>query len=328
MQGFPNVRIHRNSRENIHGRHLTHHHYESSLHSLCASCFALHSSRPLCHDSFAGYFTSASAGGRQAVDVIAEWTESEDTKPVKIMVPGDGVEPPTRGFSVPCSITDPAPSTARTATNAATSTLRAPGEAARIHSLSQGSSTAESLTQFVDAFLLSRRIANCTAETLRTYETHLRRLARSVSDPTPGAVGAYLHGLRDTMRPISVHKHYRTLRSFFGWAVEAGLLAANPLRGVTMRLPKTLPHVPEDQDVRRLLGACSDATFEGRRNRALISLLVDGGLRISEALRLRLEDVNFAARTLLVRSGKGAEGRRGVLRRRDGPGTPRVDARS
>lgn len=77
-----------------------------------------------------------------------------------------------------------------------------------------------------------------------------------------------------------------TLRSFFGWAVEAGLLAANPLRGVTMRPPKTLPHVPEDQDVRRLLSACSDATFEERRNRALLSLLGDGGLRISWALRL------------------------------------------
>jgi site-specific recombinase XerD len=71
-----------------------------------------------------------------------------------------------------------------------------------------------------------------------------------------------------------------------------------------MRLPKTLPRVPEDEDVRRLLLACPD-TVEGRRNKALVALLADSGLRITEALRLRVEDVNFAARTLNVRGGKG-----------------------
>jgi integrase len=46
-------------------------------------------------------------------------------------------------------------------------------------------------------------------------------------------------------------------------------------------------------------------TFEGRRNRALVALLADSALLIGEALRLRIEDVSFAARTLNVRAGKG-----------------------
>jgi site-specific recombinase XerD len=58
--------------------------------------------------------------------------------------------------------------------------------------------------------------------------------------------------------------------------------------------------------VRRLLHACRQ-TFEGRRNRALIALLADSGLRISEALRLRIENVNFSTRTLEVRGGKGGK---------------------
>src|SRR6266704_998437 len=48
-------------------------------------------------------------------------------------------------------------------------------------------------------------------------------------------------------------------------------------------------------------------TFLGRRNRALIALLADSGLRISEALRLRIEDVNFSTRTLEVHGGKGGK---------------------
>jgi len=78
------------------------------------------------------------------------------------------------------------------------------------------------------------------------------------------------------------------------------------MRGLTMKAPKTLPSVPEDDHVRALMAACPD-TFEGRRNRALVALLADSGLRISEALRLRIEDVNFATRNLTVRGGKGGK---------------------
>lgn len=108
------------------------------------------------------------------------------------------------------------------------------------------------------------------------------------------------------MKPISVHHHFRALKTFFKWCVEAGLLSETPMRGMTMRIPRILPRVPEDQDVQQLLQICSQ-TFEGRRNRALVALLADSGLRISEALRLRIEDVRFSTRTLEVRGGKGGK---------------------
>ena len=58
--------------------------------------------------------------------------------------------------------------------------------------------------------------------------------------------------------------------------------------------------------MRRLIQACP-YTLEGRRNRTLVALLADSGLRISEALRLRIKDVNFSTRTLDVRGGKGGK---------------------
>lgn len=117
-------------------------------------------------------------------------------------------------------------------------------------------------------------------------------------------VQRYLTHLQGTMKPVSVHQHFRTLRTFFGWCVAAGLLAGTPMHGLAMKEPRTLPRVPEDDAVRRLLAACPDA-FEGRRNKALVALLADSGLRISEALRLRIEDLNFASRVVAVRAGKG-----------------------
>lgn len=106
------------------------------------------------------------------------------------------------------------------------------------------------------------------------------------------------------MQPISVHQPFRVLRTFFRWCVRTERLTADPMRWMTMRVPKTLPYVPEDEDVRRLLEACPN-TPEGRRNRALIALAADSGLRKEELRRLRIGDLDFTTRTIRVHSGKG-----------------------
>ncbi len=161
----------------------------------------------------------------------------------------------------------------------------------------------------IEAFLLSRRVANCSVRTLQVYMDNLRRFQNatdctSLGEVTPLVVQRYLTDLRGVMKPISVHQHFRTLRTFFRWALETGLVRENPMRGLTMKVPKTLPRVPDNEIVQRLFAACPDS-FEGRRNKALVALLTDSGLRISEALRLRIEDVNFSTRTLTIRGGKG-----------------------
>jgi site-specific recombinase XerD len=171
-----------------------------------------------------------------------------------------------------------------------------------------------SLADAIEGFLLSRRVGNCSGRTVALYAANLGRFADAAGDElaacAPLLVQRYLTALRERMRAVTVHQHFRGLRTFFTWCVAAGLLADHPMRGLAMRAPKTLPRVPEDADVRRLLAACSE-TFEGRRNRALVALLADSGLRISEALRLRVEDLTLTGGTLIVRGGKGAK---------DGPG--------
>lgn len=176
----------------------------------------------------------------------------------------------------------------------------APSSGGRIISLSDASAS----------FLRNRRVGNCTARTLGIYAYNLNRFIGAappvLAACTPVVVQQYLAALHERLNPTSVHQHYRTLKTFFGWCVEAGLLWEDPMGGLKMKLPKTLPLVPDDETVRSLLDACPH-TFEGCRNKALIALLADSGLRISEALRLRIEDVNFMALILVVRGGKGGK---------------------
>src|SRR5439155_13184649 len=87
-----------------------------------------------------------------------------------------------------------------------------------------------------------------------------------------------------------------------------GKLTDNPLRGFSMRAPKTLPTVPTDDELRAVLTSCP-ATLEGARNRALILVLADSALRAREVLHLLVEDWRPADRGLFVRAGKGRKDR-------------------
>lgn len=165
------------------------------------------------------------------------------------------------------------------------------------------------LAETVQTFLLSREAAGCTVATLRTYAWALQHFVRAggaqtLDQLTPGVVEGYLAALRSRLKPVSAHRHYRVLRTFCRWAVRSGRLDTDPLAGLTMRVPKTLPRVPSDEELRRLLAACTN-TFAGRRNRALIALAADSGLRRDELRQLRIADLDLNPRTIRVWSGKG-----------------------
>lgn len=166
-----------------------------------------------------------------------------------------------------------------------------------------------SLCDTIAAFLRSREVGNATLATLRTYSFNLDRFRRStdiqgLAEATPVVVEAHLMELRGRMQPISLHQPFRVLRTFFRWCVRTGRIADDPMAGMIMRLPKTLPRVPDSQDVRRLLAACPD-TAAGVRNRAVIYLAAGSGLRKEELRRLRVRDLDFTSLMVRVCSGKG-----------------------
>jgi site-specific recombinase XerD len=74
--------------------------------------------------------------------------------------------------------------------------------------------------------------------------------------------------------------------------------------------PRRLPaEVYTADEVARLVKACSTRAKSGVRNRALITILYRGGLRISEALALLLKDLDRGAGTVRVLHGKGDKSR-------------------
>jgi len=82
--------------------------------------------------------------------------------------------------------------------------------------------------------------------------------------------------------------------------------STSPNASTSRRRP---PEVLAEAEAIALLKACSTRAPSGVRNRALIAVLWRCGLRISEALALKLRDVDLDAGTVRVRHGKGDRSR-------------------
>lgn len=76
---------------------------------------------------------------------------------------------------------------------------------------------------------------------------------------------------------------------------------------VRAKKPERLPTVLGQQEVQALLAAMAGRTW------LLASLIYGTGMRITEALRLRIKDLDFSRREITVREGKGAKDRRTLL---------------
>ncbi|HEY86571.1 MAG TPA: tyrosine-type recombinase/integrase [Dehalococcoidia bacterium] len=97
--------------------------------------------------------------------------------------------------------------------------------------------------------------------------------------------------------PVSaatVHGHVRTLRAFFSWLVAEGFIEASPARD--LKRPKVCQKVMStlsDEEIRAILGVLAPLNSSNARNQTIFMLLIDTGLRMSELINLKMDDVHM-----------------------------------
>lgn len=164
-----------------------------------------------------------------------------------------------------------------------------------------------STAQLVEAFLAAKGAAGLSAATLRTYRQRLGYFVawqgdRALDRPT---LRAYLvHLAACDLAATSRASYFRDVSVFCSWLVDEGELDASPAQRLAPKVPKRLPASYRPEQIAALLAGC-DA-----RDRALIVLLLDTGLRASELCSLRRDSINWRDGSFLV-VGKGNEARRG-----------------
>ena len=124
------------------------------------------------------------------------------------------------------------------------------------------------------------------------------------------AVRSYLAYLRtEGVSKTSMGRHLSALRTFFAFLKREGRVDVNPAKAVgTPRHDQTLPRTLSVSEATAVVETKGREGALGLRDRALLELLYATGLRVSELVGLRLEDVDLSLRQVRT-VGKGRKER-------------------
>jgi integrase/recombinase XerD len=175
------------------------------------------------------------------------------------------------------------------------------------------------LRQWVESFLRAKAAEQVSKNTIHFYGANLKVFLawsegqgiQRLEDITPDALRNFMLWLKDTGHNVGgIHGFYRTLRTLFRWylvevepenwrcpteRVKAPKLVDEPLEAVSL------------SDVEVLYRSASGKM--AARDRAILLVLADSGLRASELTSLDLQDVDVWSGSISVRCGKGGKSR-------------------
>ncbi len=172
------------------------------------------------------------------------------------------------------------------------------------------------LQDLQQSFLRHLRAEGRSPATLRLYGQAVTFFSRwlegqgreaTLDELNRAAIREWLAQLSESHEPGTVKVRYRGLHRFCSWLVDEDELEANPMATLsppTLKM-KPVPLVDDDQ-LAALLKACAGKEFSDRRDEALIRLLLDCGVRVSEACGLRLDQLDLDQGMAIV-TGKGAK---------------------
>jgi integrase/recombinase XerD len=145
---------------------------------------------------------------------------------------------------------------------------------------------------------------------LEGFRDFLRKERRSVAEVSARDLTRYLSWLRARgLGSKSVARHLSAVRGLYRHLLETGGVGRDPTEHLdSPKPPRRLPRVLSMADAVAVIEAPDIARADGLRDRALLELLYASGLRASEALGLRIEDVNVSA-GYVVPTGKGSRQR-------------------
>ncbi|ERN49883.1 site-specific tyrosine recombinase XerD [Lacticaseibacillus paracasei] len=165
------------------------------------------------------------------------------------------------------------------------------------------------IADFIHYLNVERGLAKATQtsyqEDLITFSAWLAARKRRTFPEEFGTIQSFLKEQNATKAPASVSRMISALRKFYRFLLREGAISADPMTKIDT--PKRAQHLPatlSSQEVDALMAKPDTDKPLGLRDRAIFELMYATGLRVSEVVDLRLDQLHLAMNLLQV-TGKG-----------------------
>lgn len=169
--------------------------------------------------------------------------------------------------------------------------------------------TVSDIEDKINYFLATKKLEGLSSTTLKNYEYNLRKLQDAFHKPIASINVADIKMLmfKESENKIgsSMNTFMTPIKIFFAWLQNEEFIIKNPCASIKpvkeakrMKKPLTEEHVEQIRDTELTL-----------REKAVLEFYLSTGCRLSEGLDVKIKDIDFTNKTLLV-IGKGDKERR------------------
>lgn len=163
----------------------------------------------------------------------------------------------------------------------------------------------EIISQYLEYLELEKGLATNTIDAYRRDLYDFADGASSIEDVDRLYINTYIRSLKERkLAPTSVIRKVASLRGFFKWTFSMGMIDKNPASTLEQpKVPQRLPKVISLKEVDAIL-QCELTPLEY----VIIELLYSCGLRVSELVNLKLNDIDMNSKYVRC-FGKGSKER-------------------
>ncbi len=167
----------------------------------------------------------------------------------------------------------------------------------------------EYYNKYLDYLQFERKLSK---NTLLSYEENLNRFeefikGKSIKNIERNDIEAYLKYNEEMAEKTRAH-YLTVLRNFYQFLVEEELLDQNPCETILMpKISKTLPHYLTEEEIEKLLSFPLNTPLD-YRNKAMLEVLYATGMRVSELIHLKMNQIHLDEDLIRV-FGKGSKER-------------------
>lgn len=136
----------------------------------------------------------------------------------------------------------------------------------------------------IERAMSQNTVASYCSDVERFMDSYQGRIENADSEDIEQYIGS-----RKDLTARSQARAISSLRSFYDWLVQEGVITDNPCDNVDApKIGRNIPDVLSEEEVSRLMDVVDTSTWFGLRDRAILEVMYGCGLRVSEAVNLKI----------------------------------------
>ena len=169
-------------------------------------------------------------------------------------------------------------------------------------------------SSIINEFLnYQKNIKRCSNHTIRAYKndlsqylSFLSKINRKLLNTKSKDIQYYLNNLgQDKISTNSISRKLASIKSLYKYLANNKIISINIARSIkSPKKPKRLPNFLTVKEIKNLLNYPYGDSIKDLRDKLILELFYATGVRISELVQIKIEDINFLDRLIKIK-GKG-----------------------